>query len=59
MKGVCHFFGTAHGKNACNCIGRTVKILTARVSLPRSINNQILKDMYKLCKENKVYIEFL
>ena len=49
-----HFFATSHGKSACDGIGGVVKRVTAKASLQRPFENQILtpQDMYKFCKEN-------
>jgi hypothetical protein len=49
-----NFFATSHGKNACDGIGGTVKRATAKASLQRDINNQILtaQDMYKYLTED-------
>ena len=49
-----HFFATSHGKNACDGIGGTVKRATARASLQRTTERQILtpEDMFKFCEEN-------
>ena len=49
-----HFFATSHGKNACDGIGGTVKRATARASLQRAMDKQILTplDMFQFCKEN-------
>ena len=46
-----NFFVTSHGKNACDGIGGNVKRATAKASLLRNINNQILiaKDMFNFC----------
>ena len=48
-----HFFATSHGKNACDGIGGTVKRATARASLHRPIEGQILtpEDMFQFCEE--------
>lgn len=56
-----NFFGTSHGKSACDGIGGTVKRLTAKASLQRTYSDQILScsDMLKFCKENIKGIEFL
>ena len=37
-----HFFATSHGKNACDCVGGTLKRLAAKASLQRHLQNQIL-----------------
>ena len=37
-----HFFATSHGKSACDRIGGVVKRMTAKASLQRSSENQIL-----------------
>ena len=54
------FFATSHGKSACDGVGGTVKRLTARASLQRPFNDQILsaQDMYKFCKEDIKGIKF-
>ena len=49
-----HFFATSHGKSACDGIGGVVKRVTAKASLQRPFENQILtpQDMYKFCRKN-------
>lgn len=49
-----HFFATCHGKGPCDGVGGTVKRLTARASLQRSLDDQILtaRDMYQFCTEH-------
>lgn len=51
LQAIWHFFGTGHGKNACDGIGGTVKRSTARASIQRALNYQILncEDMYTFC----------
>lgn len=48
-----NFFATSHGKNACDGIGGTVKRATARASLQRTTERQILtpEDMFQFCEE--------
>ena len=48
-----NIFATSHGKSACDGIGGTVKRLTAKLSLQRPVNKQILtpQDMFDFCKE--------
>jgi hypothetical protein len=48
-----NFFATSHGKNACDGIGGTVKRATARASLQRTTNMQILtpEDMFNFCED--------
>ena len=36
------FFATSHGKSPCDAIGGTVKRITAKASLQRTIEKQIL-----------------
>ena len=47
------FFATSHGKSACDGIGGTVKRTTAKASLQRSTENQIIsvQAMYDFCVE--------
>ena len=47
------FFATSHGKSPCDGIGGTVKRTTAKASLQRASNNQILdvNSMYDFCVE--------
>ena len=47
-----HFFGTAHGKSACDGIGGTVKRVIHNLSLQRPVGNQILmpRDMLLVAK---------
>ena len=54
MKAEWNFFATSHGKNACDGIGGTLKRSTARASLQRPLNDQILTpmDFYHYCKES-------
>jgi hypothetical protein len=49
-----HFFATSHGKSPCDGIGGTVKRLTARASLQRPLNHQILtpQDMFEFAQIN-------
>lgn len=49
-----NFFATAHGKSPCDGIGGTVKRLTAKASLQRPVDGQILtpRDMFKFCQES-------
>lgn len=49
-----NFFATSHGKSACDGIGGTLKRLTAKASLQRTTNRQILTplDMFNFCKES-------
>ena len=42
MKAKWLFFVTSHGNNACGGVGGTIKILAARASLQRAVQNQIL-----------------
>ena len=55
------FHATSHGKTACDGVGGTVKRLTARASLQRPVNDQILTvhDMMKFCTENIKNIHFI
>ena len=48
-----YFFATSHGKRVCDDIGGMVKRLTAKASLQRPVNKQILtpQDMFDFCKE--------
>ncbi|XP_065641529.1 uncharacterized protein LOC136073616 [Hydra vulgaris] len=54
LKADWHFFGTAHGKSACDGVGGTVKRVINNLSLQRPIGNQILtpKDMFLVAKES-------
>ena len=54
------FFATSHGKSPCDGIGGTVKRLTARASLQRPINDQILglDSMSSFCSSNIKSISF-
>ena len=54
-----NFFATSHGKSPCDAIG-TVKWVTSKASLQRTIENQILSvsDMYHFCKETITGIHF-
>ena len=49
-----NFFATSHGKSTCDGIGGTVKRLTAKASLQRPIDKQILTplDMFNFCEES-------
>jgi hypothetical protein len=49
-----NFFATSHEKSACDGIGGTVKRLTAKASLQRPVNKQILtpKNMFDFCQES-------
>jgi hypothetical protein len=49
-----NFFGTAHGKNACDGKGGTLKRSAAKKSLQQTMTNQILTplDFFNHCKEN-------
>ena len=49
-----NFFATLHGKNACEGIEGTLKRSTARASLQRPLNDQILTtmDFYHYCQES-------
>ena len=49
-----NFFVTSHEKSACDGIGGTVKNLTAKASLQRPIDKQILTplDMFNFCEES-------
>ena len=42
LKADWHFFATSHGKNSCDGIGGTIKMLVANASLQRPIKEQIL-----------------
>ena len=55
------FHATSHGKTACDGVGGTVKRVTARASLQRPIENQILRveDMFIFRQENIKGIEFI
>ena len=47
------FFATCHGKNACDCVGGTVKRLAAYASLQRPLADQIItpKQLFEFCKK--------
>ena len=51
LKCTWHYFATCHGKGPCDGIGGTIKRLTARASLQRTAQDQILnaQDVYKFC----------
>ena len=55
------FFGTAHGKGACDGIGGTVKRVIHNLSLQRPIGNQILtpRDMFLVAKEKVKNIRYV
>ena len=46
------FFATSHGKSPCDGLGGTIKRLTARASLQRPKDSQILsaEEMFKFCE---------
>ena len=48
------FFATSHGKSTCDGIGGTVKRLTAKASLQRPVDRQILNstEMFNFCTES-------
>ena len=54
LKAEWNFFATSRGKNACDGIGGTLKRSTARASLQRPLNGQILTsmDFYHYCQES-------
>ena len=54
------FFATSHGKSAIDGIGGKIKQLTARASLQRLYNNQILsaKAVYQFCSKTIGNISF-
>jgi len=47
-------FATSHGKSPCDGIGGTVKRLTAKASLQRPVERQILnsREMFNFCTES-------
>ena len=47
------FFVTSHGKSTFDGVGGTVKRLTARASLQRPFNDQVLsaQEMFTFCKD--------
>ena len=51
IEAVWNFFATSHGKSPCNGIGGTVKRVTARASLQRPKEGQILSpiQMFNFC----------
>ena len=55
------FFATSHGKQPCDGIGGFVKRLTAKASLHRNLQNQILtaKDIFKFYVYNVEGINFM
>ena len=55
------FFATSHGKSPCDGIGGTVKRTTAKASLQRAIDDQILsvESMYEFCKAKMKDIAFV
>src|SRR5258705_10626136 len=56
-----NFFATSHGKGPCDGVGGTVKRTTAKASLQRPINSQILTlhDMYSFCTTALPSIHFM
>ncbi|CAH0547525.1 unnamed protein product [Brassicogethes aeneus] len=56
-----HFFGTSHGKSACDGVGGTVKRVVRKTSLQRTSSNQILDidSMFNFCHEYIKGISFL
>jgi len=54
------FFATSHGKSPCDGIGGAVKRHTAKRSLQRPLNNQIITylQMLELCEEEMPSIKF-
>ena len=56
-----NFFETSHGKSPCDGLGGTAKWLTAKTSLQRPINNQILnaEEMYSYCTDEIKGIDFI
>ena len=54
LEAIWNFFATSHGKSPCDGIGGTVKRMTARESLTRPYQNQILSadDMFNFCCAN-------
>ena len=56
-----NFFATSHGKQPCDGIGGTVKRLTAKASLQRTLQNQILtpQAMFEFCVNNIDNINFI
>lgn len=55
-----HFFGSSHGKNACDGVGGTTKREVAKGSLQRPLNDQILNvdDMFSFCNEKLTKIKY-
>lgn len=55
------FFATSHGKSPCDGIGGTVKRTTAKASLQRTVQNQILSvdKMFEFCSNNIKGITFI
>jgi hypothetical protein len=53
VKCIWSFFATSHGKSPCDGLGRTLKCLTARASLQRTLSYQILtaRQVLEYCKE--------
>ena len=49
-----NFFAISHGKSACDGIGGTVKRLTAKASLQRPVDRQILnpREMFNFCTKS-------
>ena len=60
MQGQRNFFATSHGKSPCDGIGGTVKRLTARASLQRLSQEQILTsdEMFAFCQQEIKWIDF-
>ena len=63
IKCVWSFFATSHGKSLCDGIGGTLKRLTARASLQRTLSDQILtaKQVFDYCKKEVqgVHVNFI
>ena len=63
IKCVWSFFATSHDKSPCDGLGGTLKHLTARASLQRTLSDQILtaKQVFDYCKEEVkgVHVSFI
>ena len=58
IDGVWHFFGTSHGKSACDGVGGTVKRLIARLSL-QGQTITTAKEMFDVAKKEISGIRYI
>jgi hypothetical protein len=63
VKCIWSFFATSHGKSPCDGLGGTLKRLTARASLQRTLSNQIItaRQVFEYCKEEikGIFVSFI